>query len=515
MNSSKQSFENLSPQAQSLLSVLSVLPNKEIPSSFIELHFSFDEGEQNIDLLSPILGENSGEDYIKSMLMSIGNPSEEYVDSHIEKVRLEKGKKNIKKSIQELINQNWIEKIKKDETDKTTYYFLSETNRKQLLETQKEQIWKLTYSFFQSWKYKMQSDTLLEKNYEEYANYTKHFLERNENQIPFLDVEEGIIQNSIAKICKEIGLYAFDNSEQKDAFFFIEKSAFLQKKLTEKYPNNVEYESELGTIYEKWGDILYKSGHIKTAFSFYNLKLNIAKKLASLFPNNDDFIFDLVSLYGGLGKLDFEREEYKKSMEWYEQQSEYIKNTEGLIKNVDYLNLLSEVTNQLAEINNLMGYPVTAIEKYRENLEYLEQLESNFADVVTAEQQIEYADFSGETNQKIGDFYYKKAKPKIAIAYYESQIDTYEFLSDEAEESQESEGTEQTEIDYFKNLLAIGTVKLGKCYKAMGQNQRALELFNQSENVFLEMIENTSDQEDKTTFTNSLNVVQKLKSQIE
>ena len=78
---------------------------------FIELHFSFDEGEKNIDLISPILGESSGEEYMKSMLMSIGNPSEEYVDSHIEKVRLKKGKKYIEESIKELINQNWIEKI--------------------------------------------------------------------------------------------------------------------------------------------------------------------------------------------------------------------------------------------------------------------------------------------------------------------------------------------------------------------------------------------------------------------
>ncbi len=505
MNSQKP-FENLPQQAQSLLSVLSVLPSKEIASSFIELHFSFDEGEQNIDLLSPILGENSGEDYIKSMLMSIGNPSEEYVDSHIEKVRLEKGRKYIEESIQELINQNWIEKIAKNET---VYYFLSEANRIQLLETQKEQIWKLTHPFLQSWEYKMQSDTLLNKNYEEYTNYTKHFLELNENQFPFLDVEEGIIQDSIAKICKEVALYAFEIPNQKDAFFFIEKSAFLQKKLTEKFPNNIEYEEELGTIYEKWGDILYKSGHIKTAFTFYNLKIGIAEKLASLFPDNDDFIFDLASLYGGLGKLDFGREEYKKSMEWYEQQAEYIKNTEGLIQDVDYLNLLSEATNQLAEINNLMGYPLIAIEKYRENIEYLGELYTNFSDVLTVQQELEYGDSLGKTNQKVGDFFYKKKQPKVALDYYQEQIETYQFLIDEAEE------IEDEQIDYFQNLLAIGIVKLGKCRKAMDENEIALDLFEKAENMFLEMIAKTSDQEDKETFTNSLKVVQKLKNQIE
>ncbi|WP_338792707.1 hypothetical protein [Bernardetia sp. MNP-M8] len=509
MNFTQKPFENLPQQAQSLLSVLSVLPSKEIASSFLELHFSFDEGEQNIDLLSPILGENSGEDYIKSMLMSIGNPSEEYVDSHIEKVRLEKGRKYIEESIQEFINQNWIEKIAKNETDEIVYYFLSQTNRTQLLETQKEQIWKLTHPFLQSWEYKMQSDTLLNKNYEEYTNYTKHFLELNEKQFPFWDVEEGIIQDSIAKICKEIALYAFDNDKQKDSFFFIEKSAFLQKKLTEKFPNNIEYEEELGTIYEKWGDILYKSGHIKTAFTFYNLKIGIAEKLASLFPDNDDFIFDLASLYGGLGKLDFEREEYKKSMEWYEQQAKYIKNTEGLIQDVDYLNLLSEATNQLAEINNLMGYPLIAIEKYRENIEYLGELYTNFSDVLTVQQELEYGDSLGKTNQKVGDSFYKKKQPKVALDYYQEQIETYQFLIDEAEE------IEDEQIDYFQNLLAIGIVKLGKCRKAMEENEIALNLFEKAENMFLEMIAKTSDQEDKETFTNSLKVVQKLKNQIE
>ncbi len=509
MKPSKQSFENLSQQAQSLLSVLSILPNKEIPSFFIELHFSFDEGEKNIDLLSPILGENSGEDYIKSMLMSIGNPSEQYVDSHIEKVRLEKGKKYIEKSIQELIHQNWIEKIEKSENEiEIIYYFLSETNQNQLLETQKEQIWKLTSNFFKSWVYKMQSDTLLEKNYEVYANYTKRFLKLNENKIPFLNVEEGIIQDSVAKICKEIALYAFEIPNQKDAFFFIEKSAFLQKKLTEKYLDNIDYEEELGTIYEKWGDILYKSGHIKTAFSFYNLKIGIAEKLVSLFPNNDDFTFDLAATYGCLGELDFERKEYKKSMEWYEQQSEYIKNTEGLMQNVDYLNLLSEATNKLAEINNLMGYPVIAIEKYRENLEYLEDLQLNFSEELTKEQELDYGISLGEINQKIGDFYYKKDKTKIALEYYQDQIETYKFLIDEAKE------IEGEQIDYFQNLLAIGIVKLGKCYKVMEQNNKALELFSKAEIIFINIIENTSDKEDKDTFSKSLNVVRKLKSQI-
>ncbi|WP_375561951.1 hypothetical protein ACE193_05225 [Bernardetia sp. OM2101] len=506
MNSTKKPFDSLSQQAKSLLSVLSVLPNKEIHSSFLELHFSFDEGEQNIDLLSPILGENSGEDYIKSMLMSIGNPSEEYVDSHIEKVRLEKGKKYIEESIQELVSQDWIEKIAKNET---VYYFLSQTNRTQLLETQKEQIWKLTHPFLQSWEYKMQSDTLLDKNYEEYANYTKHFLDLNENQIPFLNVEEGIIQDAIAKICKEIALYAFDIPNQKDAFFFIEKSAFLQKKLTEKFPNNIEYEEELGTIYEKWGDILYKSGHIKTAFSFYNLKIGIAEKLASLFPNNDDFTFDLTATYGCLGELDFEREEYKKSIEWYEKQSEYIKNTEGLMEDVDFLHLLNEATNKLAEINDLRGYPVIAIEKYRENLEYLEDLQLNFSEELTKEQELDYGISLGETNQKIGDFYYKKGKPKIALDYYQDQIETYKFLIDEAKE------IEGEQIDYFQNLLAIGIVKLGKCHKVMEQNNKALELFNKAESIFVKIIKDTSDQEDKETFTKSLEIVRKLKNQIE
>ncbi|WP_338762285.1 hypothetical protein WAF17_17310 [Bernardetia sp. ABR2-2B] len=508
MSSTKQPFKKLSQQAQSILSVLAVLPNEKIPSSFLELHFSFDEGEQSIDLLSPVLGEESGEDYIKSMLMSIGSPSEEYVDAHIEKVRLEKGKKAIEESIQELISQNWIEKIEKQDKETTqTYYFLSETNRTQLLETQKEQIWKITYPFFQSWEYKMQSDTLLNKNYEEYASYAKHFLELNENQIPFLEVEEGIIQDVIAKICKEIALYAFENTKQKDAFFFIEKSAFLQKKLTEKFPNNIEYENELGTIYEKWGDILYKSGHIKTAFSFYNLKVGIAEKLARQFPDNEDFVFDLASLYGGLGKLDFEREKYKKSKEWYEQQSEYIKNTEGLIQDVDFLHLLNEATDKLAEVSSLRGYPVTAIEKYRENLDYLEQLQQNFPDVLTKEQELNYGDLLGETNQKIGNFYYKEQQFKIASEFFQDQIDIYEFLIDEAKEI-------EGEVDYFQNCMTIGIVMLGKCYLSREENDKALELFNEAENIFLEMIENTSDREDEETYSKNFKVVQKLKSQI-
>ncbi|WP_291722686.1 tetratricopeptide repeat protein [Bernardetia sp.] len=503
MKSTRLPFQELLPKSQKLLSVLAILPNENILSSFLELHFSFDEGEKNIDLLSPILGEESGEDYIKSMLMSIGNPSEEYVDSHIEKVRLEKGKKALAEPIKTLLSQNWIEKTEENDI---TYYFLPQENRTQLLKTQQEQIWKHTYSFLQSWEYKMQSATLLDKNYEVYSDYTKYFLQLSETENPFLEVENGIIQDLIAKICKKIALYGFDNEYLDDAFFFIEKAAFLQKKLTEKFPQNTEYESELGTMYEKWGDMLYKLGHTKTAFSFYNLKVGIAEKLVKLFPNDDDLLFDLASLYGGIGKLEFEREHYHQALEWYELQADFIKEREELMEDVDYLHLLQEATNYLAEIKDFRDYHIMALESRIENCDYLEKLAYEFSEVLTAEQEINYADNLAKNFQKIGDLYYTKKQIPLAIDYFQYQIDTYKHLIDDAEH--------QEDKDYFQNAMSIGKVKLARCYIKTEQNERALEILKEAEHLFLDIQSPSSDEEDRQIIEKSLKVVRDLMKKI-